>query len=77
MDAMKEEAISKLVQSFADEQPGIMAFIMAQEEDFSDDDLPLLQKRMRKNSHVDHRGSRGNGRQAACSLGLSRIPKRS
>ena len=42
MDAMKEEAISKLVQSFADEQPGIMAFIMAQEEDFSDDDFNSL-----------------------------------
>lgn len=42
MDEMKEEDVSKLVQSFADEQPGVMALIMAQEEDFSDEDFNSL-----------------------------------
>jgi hypothetical protein len=42
MDEMKEEDVSKLVQSFADEQPGVMALIMAQEDDFSEDDFNSL-----------------------------------
>jgi hypothetical protein len=42
MDEMKEEDVSKLVQSFADEQPGVMALIMAQEEDFSENDFDAL-----------------------------------
>jgi hypothetical protein len=42
MDKMGEEEVAALVQSFADEQPAIMTFILAQEEEFTDDDFDSL-----------------------------------
>jgi hypothetical protein len=42
MDKMVEEDVAELVQSFADEQPSIMVFLLAQEEDFTDNDFDIL-----------------------------------
>jgi hypothetical protein len=42
MEKMGEKEISALVQSFADEQPVVMAYLMAQEEGFSESDFDHL-----------------------------------
>lgn len=42
MELMEEGEMNTLVQTFADEQPAIMTFLMAQEQDFSESDFDIL-----------------------------------